>query len=75
MHRRAVVLSELIDAALYPIDEFAVAEAIVARAMVRRSVPGVAFAAAGEAEPVRSFRHHSRARSFRLETRGRQRHV
>ena len=50
----------------YPIDEAAIAEAIIVRSLARAGVPGIAFRLAAPKPPVRSFRHHSGARSFRL---------
>ena len=66
MTDRAALLKQLIDDGSYPIDEAAIAEAIVVRSMARRVVPDVAFHSPQPKAVVRSFRHHSGARSFRL---------
>jgi hypothetical protein len=72
-------IRRLVADGLYPIDEGAVAEAIIARAMLRTQVAGVAWrndvrpaeAAPVERPParVRSFRPASGARSFHLTVR------
>ncbi|HYF24725.1 MAG TPA: hypothetical protein VD931_03205 [Baekduia sp.] len=66
MSQRTRVLQQLIQQRLYPVDEAAVAEAILARAAVRRAVPEVDLRASERREAVRSFRPDARARSFRL---------
>jgi hypothetical protein len=66
MNTRAALIKHLVDSGSYPIDEDAIAEAIVVRSMARRVVPDIAFRLAAAKSPVRSFRHHSGARSFRL---------
>jgi hypothetical protein len=60
-------LWQLIDDGMYVVDEKAVADAVVARAMVRESVAQVSFHSELKDRPARSFRRDSRARSFRLE--------
>lgn len=75
MTRRMRVLAELVEDSLYPIDDVAIAEAILLRAAVRTTLPGVALRTEDQVEqvePVRSFRPDPRARSFRLETRRRR---
>ena len=67
MSARTHTLKQLIDQSLYPVDAPAVAEAILLRAAVRRTVPDVSLRAP-EREQVRSFRRDARARSFRLAT-------
>jgi len=71
-------LSRLVSDSLYPVDERAVAEAILARASIRQHVAGIAFrndaraderaleAARERVTSVRSFRPSTRARSFHL---------
>jgi len=66
MSSRAALLKQLVDDGSYPLDEAAIAEAIVVRAMARRVVPDIAFHRPQPKPRVRSFRHHSGARSFRL---------
>jgi hypothetical protein len=66
MNARAALIKQLVDDGSYPLDELAIAEAIVVRSKVRSIVPGIAFRLAAAKAPVRSFRHHSGARSFRL---------
>jgi hypothetical protein len=64
--RRAQLLRKLVLDSQYVIDEHLVASAILARARVRRLVGEVAFRnERTSAEPVRSFRPSSQARSFR----------
>jgi hypothetical protein len=67
--RRTQTLQQLIERSLYPVDEGAIAEAILLRAAARRMVPDLDLRSAGngdDADAVRSFRHDTRARSFRL---------
>ena len=68
MTARTHLLKQLIADGSYPIDEAAIAEAIVLRAAARRAVPDVAFRCAAHQvkQQVRSFRPHSGTRSFRL---------
>ena len=66
MTPRAALIKQLVDDGSYPIDEAAIADAIVARSRVRSLVPEIAFRVPAAKPPVRSFRHHSGARSFRL---------
>jgi hypothetical protein len=66
MNPRAALIKQLVDAGTYPLDEAVVAEAIVVRSLARRVVPEIAFRLPAVKPPVRSFRHHSGARSFRL---------
>jgi hypothetical protein len=66
MTTRVALIKQLVDDGSYPLDEAAIAEAIVVRSMARRVVPDIAFHRPPPKPPVRSFRHHSGARSFRL---------
>jgi hypothetical protein len=78
MTPRAALLKQLVDDGCYPLDEAAIAEAIVVRSLARRVVPDMAFRHPPPKAPVRSFRRHSGARSFRLaraERRPAERHV
>ena len=67
MQRQIHLLRQLVEDAQYAVDATTVAEAIVARAVARRSVMGTTFRNDVRAEPpqVRSFRPTSKARSFR----------
>jgi hypothetical protein len=66
VRERARVLRQLIAGSLYQVDERAVAQAIVARVMLRRTMPEVSFRSGERGPPVRSFRRERDARSFRL---------
>jgi hypothetical protein len=66
MNARTATIKQLVDSGCYPIDDAAIAEAILVRAVARRTVPEIAFRTPAARTPVRSFRHHSGARSFRL---------
>jgi hypothetical protein len=67
MNARVAVLKQLVAESSYPIDEAAIAEAIVARSIARRLVPDLVFRLTAAPRPqVRSFRPHRGARSFRL---------
>jgi hypothetical protein len=59
-------LKQLIAESLYHVDERAVAEAILARAVVRQTMPEVSFRSEHRGPLVRSFRRERDARSFRL---------
>jgi hypothetical protein len=59
-------LKQLIGDSLYHVDERAVADAIVARAMLRRALPEASFRSGQRGPPARSFRRDRDARSFRL---------
>jgi hypothetical protein len=65
MNPRVATIKQLVADGAYPIDEAAIADAIVVRSMARRLLPDVAFRVVPR-KPVRSFRHHRGARSFRL---------
>jgi hypothetical protein len=67
IHRQIQLLKELVSDAQYAVDERAVADAIVARALARRAVMGTTFRndLRGPAPQVRSFRPTRQARSFR----------
>ena len=78
MNARMTLIKQLVDDGGYPLDEHAVAEAILVRSMARRIMPEVAFRLAPPKPQVRSFRPHRGARSFRLhrpERRPADRHV
>lgn len=68
MTARTALLKQLIADGTYPLDDAAIAEAIVVRAAARRAVPDVAFRCSGHQvkQQIRSFRPHRGARSFRL---------
>jgi hypothetical protein len=72
MNARTATLKQLVADASYPIDEAAIAEAIIVRSMARRLVPDLAFQTAPPRPVVRSFRPHRGARSFRLARPGRR---
>jgi hypothetical protein len=63
---RARLLKELIEASVYVVDERALADAIVARAMTRLTVAEPSFRNEQPRAEVRSFRRDRRARSFHL---------
>jgi|HubBroStandDraft_3_1064219.scaffolds.fasta_scaffold18135_3 hypothetical protein len=66
MQRQINLIRELLEKSQYAIDEAAVADAIVARAVARRMVMGTIFRNDVRAAPqVRSFRPTRQARSFR----------
>jgi hypothetical protein len=64
MRSRVRLLRALYEDGMYVIDERSIADAILARAHVRATIPDVGFAE--HRTSVRSFRHDSSARSFRL---------
>jgi hypothetical protein len=67
MNPRVKLLKELVNDGLYVIDETAVADAVVLRAMTRRMLPEVTFRGTPRPQPeVRSFRPHRGGRSFKL---------
>jgi hypothetical protein len=66
MQDRTRVLKQLVRESLYVVDHVAVADAIVLRAMLRRTVPEPSFRAERRHAQVRSFRRDRDARSFRL---------
>ncbi len=66
VENRVRVLKEMVASSLYAVDERAVANAIVARALVHRTVAAAEFRAERHEPPVRSFRRTRDARSFRL---------
>jgi hypothetical protein len=67
MQRQIQLLRELVDDSQYAVDAATIADAILARAVARRSVMGTTFRNDIRAEQpqVRSFRPTSKARSFR----------
>ena len=66
MNERTDILKQLVAESSYPIDEAAIAEAIVLRSIARRMLPELSFRTEPCPPRVRSFRPHSGARSFRL---------
>jgi len=66
MQSRVPLLRQLVSDSLYVIDERALAEAIVARAWVRATLPDSALRSARQESLIRSFRRDLSARSFRL---------
>ena len=64
MTARTALLKQLVDDGSYPIDEAAIAEAILVRSMARRMLPEVAFrpAAAASRRCARFARTAARAR-------------
>lgn len=63
---RVRVLKQLVRESMYVIDERAIADAILARAAVRATLPVSTFRPEGRERSVRSFRRDRDARSFRL---------
>jgi hypothetical protein len=63
---RSNLLREMVRDSLYVVDERAVADAIFARAIVRRAVAAPELRSEQRERPVRSFRRTRDARSFRL---------
>lgn len=68
MNARTALLKQMVADVTYPIDERAIAEAILVRSMARSVVPDLAFRCVSpqQQQQVRSFRPHRGARSFRL---------
>lgn len=66
MNSRTKVLKQLVNESHYVIDPAAVAQAIIIRSMAQRVLPDVTFRGTPRPSPVRSFRPHRGARSFRL---------
>lgn len=67
MNPRVRVLKELVSDGLYVVDDVAVADALLLRAMTRHLLPDVTFRGTPRPAPeVRSFRPHRGVRSFRL---------
>ena len=67
MNPRVKLLKELVHDGLYVIDEAAVADAVLLRAMTRHMLPEVTFRGTPRPVPrVRSFRPHRGAKSFKL---------
>lgn len=65
MNGRVKVLKQLIGESLYAVDEYAVAEAIVLRASVRRTVPEP-FRGSSRGRHDRGLRRLGQRRQFRL---------
>jgi hypothetical protein len=65
MQRSIQLLRQLVLDSKYEIDDVAVAEAILARALTRRAVMGATFRNDLRGPQVRSFRPSNHARSFR----------
>jgi hypothetical protein len=66
MNARTATIKQLVQDGGYPLDESAIAEAIVVRSLARRVVPDIVFRIPPPKPAVRSFRPHRGARSFRL---------
>lgn len=67
MNQRVKLLKELVGDELYVIDDVAVADAVLLRAMTRHRLPEVTFRAGSRpAREVRSFRPYRGVKSFRL---------
>lgn len=67
MNPRVKVIKQLVADGHYVIDESAVADAVLVRSAARQLLPDVTFRSAPRgAPPVRSFRPHRGAPSFRL---------
>ena len=67
MNPRVRLLKELVNDGLYVVDDAAVADAVLLRAITRHTLPDVAFRGSPRPAPeVRSFRPHRGAKSFRL---------
>lgn len=65
MNTHTAILKQLVSESSYPIDEAAIAEAILVRSMARRTLPNLVLRGAAAKPQVRSSRPH-RGRSFRL---------
>ena len=63
---RIKVLKQLVRESQYVVDPASVAEAIIARSLVRQILPDVSFRGTPSIPPARSFRPHRGGRSFRL---------
>jgi hypothetical protein len=66
MNARTALLKRMVDDGCYPIDEAAIADAILVRSLARRVMPEIVFRLPPPKPQVRSFRPHRGARSFRL---------
>ena len=66
MQSQVTTLRELVHGSMYVVDERAVARALMARALIKESVPQQQFRSEQRWAPVRSFRRERGARSFRL---------
>ena len=64
MKPRVRLLRALLEDGMYPINELVIADAILARQLIRGYAPEVTFA--NDRAQIRSFRHDPAARSFRL---------
>jgi hypothetical protein len=65
MQRQVQLIRQLLEESQYAVDAEAVADAILARALVRGTVPGTSFRNDAKVPQVRSFRPTRQARSFR----------
>jgi hypothetical protein len=63
---RVRVIRQVIDKSLYVVDERAIADAILVRALARQVIAEPCFRTDGRESQVRSFRPARDARSFRL---------
>jgi hypothetical protein len=68
------VLRQVVRASLYAVDDRAVADAIVLRAMLRRTVPNASLQNMEGDAGTRSFRFQRDGRSFRLSSSSRHPH-
>ena len=67
MKPRVRLLKELVSDGMYVVDDAAVADAVLLRAMTLHTLPDVTFRGSPRAAPeVRSFRPHRGVKSFRL---------
>jgi len=67
MNPRVKVLKQLVADEMYDVEAAAIADAMLLRATMQRTLPDVTFRCGPSAAPaVRSFRPHRGARSFRL---------
>ncbi len=71
MNSHLRLLKQLIDDGMYVVDEWLVADALLARASVRATVANVSFHSELRPPQLRSFRREASARSFHLERRSR----
>jgi len=59
MNARTALLKQLVADGAYPVDEAAIAEAILVRSLARSAIPELAFRGTARHQPqVRSFRPH-----------------
>jgi hypothetical protein len=68
VQKRVRLLKQMVDESLYVVDEMAVANAVIARAMVRQAVAAPELRGERREVPIRSFRRTRSVRSFRITT-------